>query len=1007
MATIKTFIGITDYNLLNNDIKEDSTGAVLTSYSGPPTGILIDPLLKTKQDLTIKYGSVLFSFPLSREFTELAQFSDPKIYLVIQGRTLSNESKIIKIYNGNAPDSSLICVWQKYYGIIRARVPISKIKEFNYITYVGIVMTRSDGVKDATGRIYKIGNLKDELHEDFRNSLTNNNAINPLNISDIVQISQSSFLSGAAENPVTKTQQITHGIAIAPNTYTSMKMFNVYGINNKNNGVRNSRFFNNAIYYQFPTIYLNGAYRRPDYVKIDDWKEYISTPESVSIDIDASIDEYSPNIRFQHGGYEYSQNIENYPPQKLKRDNLFLTFTNDEEMSEFFDFEGQRYRTKFKSYSDDKHSLILDTNVINGTLQQHSLTYSPYQLTSDQKQINIKILKDKPDEFIILTDKTSYTELKKTYSIKRNLYNIFTQMEEEVNIQIPLVDEYEYYFLGDLLSIRYPNNNIKNQSLKNREIVVYSDSVLIDQFSDKNSKVFDLSTFNFNNNIVKSWHYHKSYLPLKDNEFNFVDTDNTVFNKSYFEYRKPVIKKTIGRQSVDITNKVYSYNLWKPWTILYSRSFPKPPQEDSNIPENTNIITDLRIQEGKLYYKINTDGLGDKNDKFSINQFINYAIDKRHPIGLSSFDKNKVLKIFIPTELIPDYVSENEWYDVKTIGTNEDEDSVDTLKLFYTDMNNVIDAPDVSSLKLQDAQLKLRLQYSDTAEDYVIFDFVVGSAQIIAGSRPLGLRKHGIIVNPANANEELSPSTAEKIHVTLEGTDTTGKVIEMVAHDKVGTILDTCNIEYKTDESGETKGFYFNGVNLSELKNTVNNSETGLVTKVGDLETTVGDSSSGLVKDVNDNKTDIANLKGLQIFTITKNKIGKSSDQQYKEGDAYTQSVDIADTRIKSTSICIPIASIDAANSDGDARKTATCQAYSATPSDGKCNVGYITGAYDYGGGKWYVQIMLIVINLPSNVTSSINLETTSIDGTEENIELNTDENEILETIDEENLTTP
>ena len=54
---------------------------------------------------------------------------------------------------------------------------------------------------------------------------------------------------------------------------------------------------------------------------------------------------------------------------------------------------------------------------------------------------------------------------------------------------------------------------------------------------------------------------------------------------------------------------------------------------------------------------------------------------------------------------------------------------------------------------------------------------------------------------------------------------------------------------------------------------------------------------------------------------------------------------------------------------------------------------------------KFQLKGRLLVINLPSNLTSSTNLETTSIDGTEENIELNTNENEILETLDEENLT--
>jgi hypothetical protein len=94
--------------------------------------------------------------------------------------------------------------------------------------------------------------------------------------------------------------------------------------------------------------------------------------------------------------------------------------------------------------------------------------------------------------------------------------------------------------------------------------------------SNENSKIFDLSTFNFNTNIIKYWTYCKSYVPLKNSELDFVEIDNTGYNTSYFEYRNPRIRKAINGASVDITNEIYSYHSWEPWTILYSCSFPKP-----------------------------------------------------------------------------------------------------------------------------------------------------------------------------------------------------------------------------------------------------------------------------------------------------------------------------------------------------------------------------------------------------------------------------------------------
>ena len=484
-------------------------------------------------------------------------------------------------------------------------------------------------------------------------------------------------------------------------------------------------------------------------------------------------------------------------------------------------------------------------------------------------------------------------------------------------------------------------------------------------------------------------------------------------NLTYFISLEPILSAELKNDDDTVnTVTVKTYN-----ELFTIGRLATPVVDESFIPKFEGNI---------LKYSLTEYG-GDKNNYYDSDFFINSRLDRQPKYFSLARTSNSTANEKLTIEF---FEKDGDSYKDSPSKSCTAKITTDTAleQILSSFRENMIGELDLSAImsetpwtSLIGKTVKIKVSYyyeiGNYKKDLIAFELLNIAMQ--SGSRSLGLRKNGIIVAPTEQKEDLPLGTSQRINLktqlSSDNTKRNGTALEVRVCDAAGTPLKngdeeiTCTIEYRNDSASNNGAgaFYFDGVNVSELKNTVSHSTTGLVKKVGDLETTVGNSSSGLVKDVNDNKTDIANLKGLQIFTITKNKIGKSSDQQYKEGDAYTQSVDIADTRIKSTSICIPIASIDAANSDGDARKTATCQAYSATPSDGKCNVGYITGAYDYGGGKWYVQIMLIVINLPSNVTSSTNLETTSIDGTEENIELNTDENEILETIDEENLTTP
>jgi hypothetical protein len=153
----------------------------------------------------------------------------------------------------------------------------------------------------------------------------------------------------------------------------------------------------------------------------------------------------------------------------------------------------------------------------------------------------------------------------------------------------------------------------------------------------------------------------------------------------------------------------------------------------------TNIVSDLKIQDGKLFYKLATQSFGDYNDKFSINQFINCGVDGKHPIGLSSFDTNKCLGIYVPKTITNGMITE--WELKYTKQTEANEDSTATLKLFYTDTLHSFEIPNFDLSKVGAGGLPLRLRYYDKELDYTIFEANIGAAIVVAGTRPLGLRK--------------------------------------------------------------------------------------------------------------------------------------------------------------------------------------------------------------------------------------------------------------------------
>lgn len=1002
MATIKNYLGFAGSSSQKPSV--DNTGVVLQRYSGVEDNTIFSIVNNTalkpvrNVDWVIANKYVLLSFALSRDWGEklVSSFEKPKVHLVIQGKDYIGNNILKKIYTDEGMGNNVDCKWDGYYGIIRVSFLRSQLKDFNRISYVGIIIARDNSIdgSDSMSKIFKID--QDEtltLLNNFKNVLTASNKLDGFNENEIniESVDRFSRITKYDTEPVSSFTLFKDGKIFVSPISSSGQLYTLSGSNSNNSSYTHNKYYYNQAIITFQTKSFSGVTSYPSYCSINNGEFEKIEGETLIKGIN-NIADYQPEIILVYGGYQYKMGT-NISRPKLRHYSNFLSPT-EEEFLQIFSFEGERYRTKFVNYTSP--DLIALQTVISGILKNKNPQQTPYRIN------------EATVEYTTTLNNTN-VEPSSSYEISfSNIFNNFTNTEEElVKFYLPLVDEYKYYNLGEVALLKSDTKGI-NFSCYNREsIVKHYDLDLIDKFTTAGSAfVFDVSTWT-NLTVSKSWEVQNSDTPLDFIGFEVegvMESEVAESSKSYFSYRRPVIKISEQEDITSITKMPIEKQFY---TVLYCKPFL-----------NLDKDLGLKIKNGTLFYNFPEESF-DYNTSFNDNDFINYAISENENIGLSDQERNEHFTLIISNNNGTIYSIEISTSGIKINDNNTDINSLffhELLTNFYCGTERTLQLPQFSTTS-SEVNISFKYEKSYAGTNYIIFEKIINNVPVASGDRPLGLRKGGIIVNPLEQNEQLPQGTAEQINLKtkiVENNKLVGKGINILVCDPNGNPLDeTVAIEYKADYDTQTQkvsngAFYFDGVNLSELKNTVNNSETGLVKKVGDLETTVGDSDSGLVKDVNQNTTDITNLKGLEIFTVTKNKItGKSNNESYKEGDAYTQSVDIQDTRIKSTSICIPIASIDSANSDGNARKTATCQAYSVSPSAGKCNVGYITGAYDYGGGNWYVQIMLIVINLPSNLTSSTNLETTSIDGTEENIEPNIDENEILETIDEENLTTP
>ena len=108
-------------------------------------------------------------------------------------------------------------------------------------------------------------------------------------------------------------------------------------------------------------------------------------------------------------------------------------------------------------------------------------------------------------------------------------------------------------------------------------------------------------------------------------------------------------------------------------------------------------------------------------------------------------------------------------------------------------------------------------------------------------------------------NGTLTTVDAELVALRTLIADTEARILGLTDEHANDTIIATYDTIREIASYLSTNGDAIATIN--SLNNTVGDSTSGLVKRVGDLETTVGDSTSGLVKDVADNAADITALE--------------------------------------------------------------------------------------------------------------------------------------------------
>lgn len=164
MASIKRYLGFAGSSSQKPSV--DNTGVVLSRYSESENvinfSIVNGNTLKPAQnvDWVISDKYVLLSFALARDWGEKlgSAFEKPKVHLVIQGKNYAGNDVLKKIYTDEGLGNNVDCKWDGYFGIIRVSFLRSELKDFNRISYIGVIIARDNSINgsDSISQIFKI-----------------------------------------------------------------------------------------------------------------------------------------------------------------------------------------------------------------------------------------------------------------------------------------------------------------------------------------------------------------------------------------------------------------------------------------------------------------------------------------------------------------------------------------------------------------------------------------------------------------------------------------------------------------------------------------------------------------------------------------------------------------------------------------------------------------------------------------------------------------------------------
>lgn len=842
MATFKPYLGITQYNSKTYTFKTvNDIGEALTRFSANQAGENFDSMLNQvlikENDYVIKEDSdyIIFSFSLSRSSGD-KMFSSPYVSLSVSGRELAynditdTDIYTYEIYDSELHGSDFLLQWDasNTHAIGRVRVSKEKLKTIGRITHVFIAVADDSHVNSKNpnaGESAKVVGKYFALNEEHDLSIPYPSlsiiregfpmASNKERLDALYQITEYN------EEPyIESTPMGQYHVAIAPATISNEYAPIVYGKGSTN--FKSDAYYGDRVSYEFKTT-------SNMIVVSDESGSYIHSNPSKNWDVLIQGEDWEVEpITVLHGAYLYTFNFNN---KKMYKYTKFFEHTRNEEVfSKYFIFSGERYRTKFEKHewSKDGEIITLKRSYVHGTCQIRQGSGCPFSF----EKVDFK--SDGLEYVLTLTENGVFSDneeiLSSTFGQRVPLITnlFFNRPELSEYLNIPLQDEYKYYHMGHQLQLKKNGILSSKNFAGEQEVVKYHDCELSE--NRENTFLIDISTVgdgaDYMNQAIApiactiNYSSFRSSTPINDYfksgeqlQQYYLEEQNQEeqTDGAYFEYKNFVITDS---NDVDLTNQVCIWNKNKGYVVFHCRDFSRLSQ--------TNVFNTLKIQDGKLIYKINAAGIGDYNDDFSINQFINYCIGGNHIIGLSNFGRDEIFQVYHGDDL------------VLTLNDSDNEAPyTELLKLFYTDITNYlpfsIGTGTGATIDLTIKYIKPKMFLS---ADYTIFEIQLEDIPIVSGTRPLAFRRGGIIVNPQDQNEILDGATAERINLIL-GTDNTGTAIEINAINVENQEVGSCKIEYRNDK------FYFDGFNLQELQYTIDDTNHVLTNKIDENTQTI------------------------------------------------------------------------------------------------------------------------------------------------------------------------